>query len=238
MEFTVLMPCLNEARSLEFCINEAKDCIDRLGLDAEILIADNGSTDGSPEIAARSGARVATVEQRGYGSALMGGISAAKGRYIIMGDCDGSYDFSKLDPLIDALRSGYSLAVGNRFAGGIEKGAMPLSHKLGVPLLSALARWRFKAPIGDFHGGLRAFDRQSALSLELRCTGMEFATEMIAAFAKSGAPICDVPTVLRRDRRGRKSHLRTVRDGCRHLYYILCGKPYENKRRTYNESEH
>lgn len=225
MEFTVLMPCLNEASSLEFCINEAKECIDRLGLDAEIVIADNGSTDGSTDIAARNGARVVAVEHKGYGSALMGGINAASGRYIIMGDSDGSYDFSRLDLFVGALRDGYSLAVGNRFAGGIEKGAMPLSHRLGVPLLSALARWRFKAPIGDFHGGLRAFDRQSALSLGLRCTGMEFATEMIAAFAKSGARICDVPIILRRDKRGRRSHLRTVRDGFRHLYYILFAMP-------------
>ena len=219
-EFTILMPCLNEAESLAFCIGEARTAIERLALDAEILIADNGSADGSPEIARTCGARVVTVAEKGYGSAVLGGIRAAGGRYILMGDADGSYDFSRPDLFVDALRAGNALVVGNRFLGGIENGAMPRSHRIGVPLLSALARARFHAPVGDFHCGLRGFERQRALELNLRCPGMEFATEMIAKFAESGARVCEVPTVLRRDRRGRRGHLRTVRDGFRHLRYI------------------
>lgn len=223
-ELTVLMPCLNEERSLAFCIEEAKSCIRALGVSAEILIADNGSTDRSREIAAACGARVVTVTERGYGAALRGGITASKGKYIIMGDCDGSYDFSRIGDFLAKLRAGNALVVGNRFKGGIEKGAMPLSHRLGVPFLSALARWKYRAPIGDFHCGLRGFDRESALSLGLAQSGMEFATEIIARFAESGKPVCEIPTVLRRDRRGGRSHLRTVRDGCRHLKFILCNK--------------
>lgn len=221
MEFTILMPCLNEAASIGFCIREAQDTIRRLGLDAEVLIADNGSTDGSPKIAAQCGARVVTVSETGYGAALIGGIKAARGKYIIMGDCDGSYDFGNLSPFVDTLRRGTDLVVGNRFRGGIEKGAMPLSHRFGVPLLSALARWRFKAPIHDFHCGLRGFDREMALKLEPSCPGMEFATEIIATFAMHGAEIMEVPTVLRRDLRQGSSHLRTLRDGWRHLKFIM-----------------
>lgn len=221
MEFTILMPCLNEAATLAYCINEARSCIERLGLDSEILIADNCSDDGSASIARENGARVVTVEEKGYGAALMGGIMAAKGRYIIMGDCDGSYDLAHLDAFVDALRGGAALVMGDRFRGGIEKGAMPLSHRWGVPLLSALARWRFRTSVRDFHCGLRGFDRQAALKLGLSCPGMEFATEMIARFARSGGRIEQVPTVLRRDMRPGKPHLRTVRDGFRHLMFIF-----------------
>ncbi len=228
-EFTILMPCLNEAESLAFCIAEAREAILRLGLEAEILIADNGSTDGSPEIAAACGARVVAVKEKGYGAALLGGIAAAEGRYILMGDADGSYDFGHPEPFIEALRGGCALVVGNRFRGGIERGAMPFSHRIGVPILSFLAKMRFRAPVGDFHCGLRGFDREAACRLELCCPGMEFATEIIAAFARSGAAICEVPTVLRRDRRGKKGHLRTVRDGCRHLYYIIFAKAYHKE---------
>ena len=221
IEFTVLMPCLNEARSLAFCINEARSFMESHGLSAEILIADNGSCDGSQKIAIENGARVVTIDEKGYGAALIGGIKAANGKYIIMGDADGSYDFSGLEPFVSSLRLGYSLVVGNRFKGGIEKGAMPFMHRLGVPMLSLLARWRYGTPVKDFHCGLRAFERRAALKLDLHCTGMEFATEIIAAFAESGAKICEVPTVLRRDKRGRKSHIRTFRDGFRHLKFIL-----------------
>ena len=221
MELTILMPCLNEAASLAFCIREAQGYIQSRGLDGEVLIADNGSTDGSPDMACRMGARVVSVPQRGYGAALLGGIRAAAGRYVIFADADGSYDFGGLDPFVDALRAGNVLVVGNRFRGGIERGAMPLSHRLGVPVLSALARRRFSAPVGDFHCGLRGLDRAAALELHLSCPGMEFSTELIAAFARSGGTICEVPTPLRRDRRGGKSHLRTVPDGWRHLKYIL-----------------
>jgi len=225
-EFTILMPCLNEAVSLPFCIAEAQRGIQLLGADAEILIADNGSSDGSADIARQLGARVIHVERKGYGATLLGGIHAARGTYIIMADSDGSYDFSDLVPFAQALREGNDLVMGNRFQGGIEAGAMPWSHRIGVPLLSALARLRFHAPVGDFHCGIRAFRREAALALNLQCTGMEFATELIAAFARSGATIAEVPAVLRRDRRnGGKPHLRTVRDGLRHLYFIAFRKP-------------
>lgn len=220
-EFTILLPCLNEAKSLGFVIDEAAAEVARLGLDAEILVADNGSADESAAIAAAHGARVTQVTQRGYGAALIGGIHAARGRFVIMGDADGSYDFSALSPFVEALRSGNALVVGNRFRGGMEPGAMPMLHRLGVPFLSWLARCRFGVTVGDFHCGLRGFSRDAALSLGLRCPGMEFATEMIAAFAKSGARIAEVPTRLRRDLRGGKSHLRTFRDGWRHLMFIL-----------------
>lgn len=225
IEFTILMPCLNEAHALVFCIEEAQDCIRRLGLEAEIVIADNGSTDGSPQIAEQMGAEVVSVEQRGYGAALQGGIRAARGRYIIMGDADGNYDFSHLDSFVEKLREGNALVMGNRFWGGIEPGAMSYSHRLGVRLLSALARLRFHVSVGDFHCGLRAFNRECALALKLQCPGMEFATELIARFARSGAKIAEIPTPLRRDLRGGRSHLRTVRDGLRHLYFILFAKP-------------
>lgn len=224
-EFTILMPCLNEAKSLAFCIEQAKRGIDILKLDAEILIADNGSVDGSVEIAVHNGARVIKVKKKGYGEAIIGGIKAASGKYIIMGDADGSYDFGNLEAFVAELRNGYALVMGNRFWGGIEKGAMPISHMLGVKILSALAGRRFAArQIGDFHSGLRAFDREKALELNFRCPGMEFATEMVARFAMSGARITEVPTSLRRDKRGGKSHLRTVRDGMRHLCYIIFEK--------------
>ncbi|MBQ6799316.1 MAG: glycosyltransferase family 2 protein [Oscillospiraceae bacterium] len=229
-EYTILMPCLNEAVSLPFCIEEAKRGIASLGLNAEILIADNCSADGSADLARSLGARVVTVEEKGYGAALLAGIRAANGTFIIMGDADGSYDFSALAPFVQALQEGNELVMGNRFLGGIEPGAMPWSHRIGVPALSALARLRFRAPVGDFHCGIRAFRREAALALELRCTGMEFATELIAAFARSGATIAEVPAVLRCDRRnGGRPHLRTVRDGLRHLYFIVFEQPLPRK---------
>jgi len=221
MEFSILMPCLNEGASLAFCINEAKSCIDRLNLEAEIIVADNGSDDGSPDIAEENGARVVRITEKGYGAALMGGIKAARGRYVIMGDADGSYDFSRLEPFVDALRNGADLVVGDRFLGGIEKGAMPTLHRLGVPVLSALGRWKFRTDVKDFHCGIRGFNREKALSLGLKCCGMEFATEIIAAFAMSGSKISQVPAALRKDLRSGKSHLRPFRDGWRHLKFIL-----------------
>lgn len=234
MEFTFLMPCLNEAETLAFCIGEAGSAIRRLGLDAEILVADNCSRDGSPDIARDNGARVVNVTQAGYGSAVIGGIQAAKGRYVIMGDCDGSYDFAHPDLFVDELRKGAKLVVGDRFAGGIEPGAMPWSHRWGVPLLSVLARRRFGTDVRDFHCGLRGFERQMALDLNLCCSGMEFATELIARFAQNGAAIGQVPTPLRKDKRSGKPHLRTFRDGFRHLQFILfCNiNSCENRRKT------
>lgn len=222
MELTILMPCLNESKSLSFCIKEAQRYIHTSGVLAEILIADNGSTDGSREIAAVCGAHVVIISERGYGNALMGGIQAAQGKYILIGDCDGSYDFSQTDEFLQKLRAGFSLVVGNRYLGGIKKHAMPFLHRwVGVPLLSMLGRWRYKVKIGDFHCGLRAFHRQTALSLGLQCGGMEFATEIIGRFADAGEPICEIPTVLRCDRRGGHSHLKTIPDGWRHLRLIL-----------------
>ncbi|MBQ3054737.1 MAG: glycosyltransferase family 2 protein [Oscillospiraceae bacterium] len=231
MEVTFLLPCLDEAESIGFCIDEIKAAIDRLGLSAEILVADNGSADRSREIALQNGARVVELSDRGYGNALKGGIQAAKGKYVIMGDCDGSYDFSHPERFLQALRSGAALVVGDRFAGGIAPGAMPLSHRIGVPLLSALARWRFHTTVRDFHCGLRGFEREAALNLALQSPGMEFATELIAKFAQSGASIAQVPTPLRCDKRLGKSHLRTFRDGFRHLGYIMKngGSKHETK---------
>ncbi|MBQ8551316.1 MAG: glycosyltransferase family 2 protein [Clostridia bacterium] len=221
IELTILMPCLNEEKTLAFSVNEAMDYLKKSGISGEVLIADNGSTDSSATLAASLGARVTTVPEKGYGSALIGGINAARGKYIIMGDCDGSYDFSSLDGFVAKLRCGHKLVMGNRFKGGIEKGAMPFLHKLGVPALSLIARLRYNTHIGDFHCGLRGFDREAALSLGLSCKGMEFATEMIGRFALSGADICEIPTVLRRDKRNGHSHLHTFRDGWRHLKLIL-----------------
>ncbi len=221
VEFTILMPCLNEEETIAFCINEAMGYLEKSGISGEVLIADNMSTDSSKKIAESLGARVVSVCDKGYGSTLIGGIAAARGKYIIMGNCDGSYDFSNLDSFVEKLRCGYSLVMGNRFKGGIEKGAMSISHRIGIPALSLLARLRYKTSVGDFHCGLRGFEREAALSLGLCCKGMEFATEIIGRFARQGAPICEIPTVLRRDKRSGHSHLRTVRDGWRHLKLIL-----------------
>lgn len=225
LELTVLMPCLNEEKSIGFTVSEAMECIEKHNISAEVLIADNGSTDDSINIATSLGARVVNVTEKGYGNALIGGIKAAKGKYIIMGDCDGSYDFSSLDRFLEKLREDNALVMGNRFKGGIEKDAMPFSHKyLGVPVLSFLARVRYGCKIGDFHCGLRGFDREKALELDLTCGGMEFATEIIAKFVKSGAKVCEIPTILRKDLRERKPHLRSIPDGLRHLKYIFFGK--------------
>jgi len=220
-ELTVLMPCLNEEQTLPICIGEIKGFIERYGIDAEILVADNGSSDRSVSIAESLGARVAHIKEKGYGSALRGGIAAAEGKYIIMGDADGSYDFPHMDNIVEGLREGYPLVMGNRFKGGIEKGAMPFLHRLGVPALSLIASIRFGTKWLDYHCGLRGFDREYALKLGFKCTGMEFATEMIALFSLSGAEIKEVPTTLRPDKRDRKPHLKTFRDGMRHLKFIF-----------------
>lgn len=225
VDLTVLLPCLNERKSIAFCIDEAYQYIRKSGVDAEILVVDNCSNDGSPEIAKQCGARVLSVSEKGYGSAITHGIKEARGKYILMADCDGSYDFSSLDAYLQKLREGYALVVGNRYLGGIESGAMPFLHRyVGVPILSMLGRLRYGVKIGDFHCGMRAFDRKKALTFDFCCSGMEFATEMIGKFAKAGESICEIPTVLRRDLRDGKSHLRTVSDGWRHLKLIIFGK--------------
>ena len=222
VELTILMPCLNEARTVVVCVQAAHDFMRSEGIAGEVLVADNGSTDGSIELARTAGARVVEVPQRGYGAALIAGIAAARGRYVIMGDADDSYDFSRLQPYVERLRSGAELVMGNRFQGGIEPGAMPLLHRyLGNPVLSFVGRLFFRIGIGDFHCGLRGFSRESMLRLGLVSPGMEFASEMIAKGALAGLRIEEVPTTLRPDGRGRPPHLRTWRDGWRHLRFLL-----------------
>jgi len=226
VELTILMPCLDEAETLARCIDEARGFLARSNLDGEIVIADNGSTDGSIGIALSRGARVVRVQARGYGAALLEGIRAAHGTYVIMGDSDGSYDFAHLEPFVARLREGCDLVVGNRFQGGIARHAMPLLHRyLGNPVLSFLGRLFFSVPLGDFHCGLRGLRRDSMLKLGLHAPGMEFATEMIVRAALAGLKIAEVPTTLALDGRSRPPHLRTWRDGWRHLRFLLMLSP-------------
>ena len=226
LELTILMPCLDEAATLATCIGKARDYLARSGIAGEVVIADNGSTDGSQAIAAAAGARVIPVAARGYGAALQGGIRAARGRYVIMGDADDSYDFSALDGFVAKLREGYALVVGNRFRGGIRPGAMPfLNRYLGNPVLSFIGALLFKTPIADFHCGLRGFDRRAILDLGLVMPGMEFASEMVVKAAMRGLKTAEVPIVLHPDGRGRPPHLRPWRDGWRHLKFLLMHSP-------------
>lgn len=226
IELTILMPCLDEARTLGRCIAKATQFLARSGIRGEVLIADNGSTDGSQALAFELGARVIDVPVRGYGAALIAGIEAARGRYVIMGDSDDSYDFSALDPFVQYLRSGQQLVIGNRFQGGIKPGAMPALHRyLGNPVLSFLGRRFFGGQLGDFHCGLRGFDRQAIRSLRLVTPGMEFASEMIVKSLQAGFRVCEVPTTLQKDGRDRPPHLNTWRDGWRHLRYLLLYSP-------------
>jgi glycosyltransferase involved in cell wall biosynthesis len=225
-DLTILMPCLSEAATVATCVAKARAFLERSGIQGEVLVADNGSTDGSQLAAERAGARVVHVGRRGYGAALAGGIAAARGRYVIMGDADDSYDFARLDAFVQKLREGYPLVMGNRFDGGIEPGAMPRLHRyLGNPLLSFVGRLFFRARVGDFHCGLRGFDREALLALGLRTKGMEFASEMVVKAALAGWRIAEVPTRLHRDGRGRRSHLRSWRDGWRHLRFLLLFSP-------------
>jgi hypothetical protein len=221
-ELTILMPCLNEAATVGSCIAKARSFLQRAGISGEVLVADNGSDDGSRTAAERAGARVIDVPDRGYGAALAGGIAAAQGRYVIMGDADDSYDFTRLDGFVEKLRQGYPLVMGNRFRGGIRKGAMPLLHRyLGNPLLSFVGRLLFRARVGDFHCGLRGFDREAVRTLDLRTRGMEFASELVVKAALAGWRIAEVATTLQPDGRGRPAHLRSWRDGWRHLRFLL-----------------
>jgi len=226
MELTVVLPCLNEAETLAVCIRKAKASIEGLGINGEVVIADNGSTDGSQDIARAEGARVVDVPIRGYGAALTAGIADAKGRFVIMGDADDSYDLSNLGPFVEALRGGADLVMGNRFAGGIEPGAMPALHRyLGNPVLTAVGRVLFRSPVKDFHCGLRGFRRDAILELDLRTTGMEFASEMVVKATLNKLNIVEVPTTLSPDGRSRPPHLRTWRDGWRHLRFLLLYSP-------------
>ncbi|WP_448658198.1 glycosyltransferase family 2 protein [Sphingomonas sp. CJ99] len=226
LELTILMPCLNEAETLALCIKKALAFLAEHEIAGEVLIADNGSTDGSQQIANAMGARVAHVPARGYGAALIGGIGAARGRYVIMGDADDSYDFSALGPFVQALRAGGELVMGNRFQGGIARGAMPPLHRyLGNPVLSFVGRLFFRSAIGDFHCGLRGFRRDAIQALGLRSSGMEFASEMVVKAVLHKLDIREVPTTLAPDGRSRPPHLRTWRDGWRHLRYLLTNAP-------------
>lgn len=226
IELTILMPCLDEAETIEACIAEAQRFLDDQQIAGEVVIADNGSTDGSQALAEALGARVVPIERRGYGAALLGGIEAARGEFVAMADADGSYDFSTLGPFVERLRSGADLVVGNRFQGGIEDGAMPALHRyLGTPVISFLGRTFFPIELGDFNCGLRAVRRKAILELGLQTSGMEFASEMIVRSALGGLEIEEVPTTLRPDGRSRAPHLRTWSDGWRHLRFMLLFSP-------------
>lgn len=225
-EVSIVMPCLNEAETLATCIEKAQRSLRENNIVGEVVVADNGSEDGSQEIATNLGARVVAVTARGYGNALMGGIMAARGRYVIMGDADDSYDFSNLLPFVEKLRSGYELVMGNRFRGGIKPGAMSMSHRyLGNPVLTAIGRLFFRSPCGDFHCGLRGFSKSALVKLDLRTTGMEFASEMVVKATLNKLRIAEVPTILSPDGRSRPPHLRTWRDGWRHLRFLLLYSP-------------
>ena len=226
LELTILMPCLNEAETVGGCVKRASDYIETKGINGEVLVADNGSTDDSRAIAEELGARVVRVQEPGYGSALLGGITAARGRFVIMGDADASYDFSALDPFLEKLRDGYDLVMGNRFKGGIKPGAMPPLHRyLGNPVLTGIARLFFRSPIGDFHCGLRGCNRDTIKRLGLITSGMEFASEMMVKATLQDLKITEVPTTLYPDGRSRKPHLRAWRDGWRHLRFLLLFSP-------------
>lgn len=226
MELSVVMPCLNEAETVQTCVRKTLDFFAREGIEGEVVIADNGSTDGSQELAAAAGARVVLVEAKGYGNALMGGIRAARAPYVAMGDCDDSYDFATLGPFLEDLRDGADLVMGNRFKGGIAPGAMPPLHRyLGNPVLSFIGRLFFKSRVGDFHCGLRAFNRESILALDLHTGGMEFASEMVVRATLSGYDVREQPTTLSPDGRSRPPHLHTWRDGWRHLRFLTLYSP-------------
>jgi hypothetical protein len=226
IELSIVMPCLNESETLATCIRHAQAFLTDYGVTGEVVIADNGSTDGSQEIARAEGARVVDIHERGYGAALNGGIAAAHGRYVAMGDADDSYDFEGLGPFVEELRRGADLVMGNRFRGGIEPGAMPPLHKyLGNPVLSFVGRLFFRAPVKDFHCGLRAFRRDSIIGLDLRTSGMEFASEMVVKACLAQLDVREVPTTLRKDGRSRPPHLRSWRDGWRHLRFLLLYSP-------------
>ncbi len=226
VELTVVMPCLNEAETVETCVRKALACMAEHGIEGEVVIADNGSTDGSQQLARDAGARVVHVDAKGYGNALMGGIRAARGRYVIMGDADDSYDFTALLPFVEQLRDGADLVMGNRFRGGIAPGAMPPLHRyLGNPVLSFIGRLFFPSQIRDFHCGLRGFRRDSILKLGLQTGGMEFASEMVVKATLQGLDVREVPTTLSPDGRSRPPHLRSWRDGWRHLRFLLLYSP-------------
>lgn len=222
MELTILMPCLNEEKTIAYCIDEASSFLMKTGISGEILVADNGSSDHSVEIARKKGARVVFVRQKGYGAALRKGIAVAKGRYVIYADGDMSYNFLDCHQIYHKLLQGNALVVGNRFNRYMEKNAMPFSHQyIGIPILSFIGRKKYGVNIKDFHCGLRGLDKKMMQPVSFQTTGMEFATEIIAVFAKAQLPIGQVNIRFRKDMRNSKSHLRTIRDGMRHLCYMI-----------------
>jgi hypothetical protein len=226
LELTILMPCLDEARTIGACVQQAREFLDRHGIDGEVLVVDNGSRDDSRALAAGHGARIVVVEERGYGAALDGGIAAARGRFVIMGDSDGSYDWSNLMPFVRELRAGADLVMGNRYRGGIQAGAMPFLHRyLGNPVLTALGRRFFGSDCGDFYCGQRGFSREAVLALDLRSRGMEYALEMLAKATLLDMRVVEIPITLAPDGRGRSPHLRTWRDGWRSLRFLLLYSP-------------
>jgi glycosyltransferase involved in cell wall biosynthesis len=227
VEVSVVMPCLNEARTVGRCVEKALRALGEMGIPGEVIVADNGSVDGSPEIAEQHGARVVHVERKGYGSALQAGIAAARGRFVIMGDADDSYDFSCLEPFVAQLYCDYDLVLGNRFQGGILPGAMPWLHRyIGNPILTGILNFFFHSPIHDAHCGLRAFRKDAYEELDLRTTGMEFASEMVVKACLHRQEITEVPIVLHPDGRDRPPHLRSFRDGWRHLRFLLLLCPF------------
>jgi len=227
IEVSVVMPCLNEARTVGTCIDKARSSLEKMGVKGEVVIADNGSTDGSQDIAREHGARVIHAARKGYGAALQAGIAAARGQFVIMGDADDSYDFTNLSPFVEKLRQGDELVMGNRFRGGIEPGAMPWHHRyIGNPVLTGILNLFFHTPIGDAHCGLRGFRKESYEKLKLVTTGMEFASEMVVKSTLCKQKISEVPTILRPDGRDRPPHLRSFRDGWRHLRFLLLYCPF------------
>ena len=226
MQLSFVLPCLNEAETVAASVAMARQFLTANGVDGEVLVADNGSTDGSPEIAQAAGARVIEVSERGYGNSLIGGITAARGECVIIGDSDGSYDFSSVGPMLAKLRDGYDVVIGNRFQGGVSPGAMPpLNRFLGNPLLSFLGRLFYRSQIGDFHCGLRGFKKAAFERMELQTAGMEFASEIIVKATLLGMRIGEVPTTLSPDGRSHPPHLRPWRDGWRHLRFLLLYSP-------------
>ena len=225
-DVSIVIPCLNEAETIEGVVREVQAAVEKNGLSAEVIVADNGSSDGSQQIAARLGAKVISVVERGYGSALRGGIFAARGRYIIMGDADGSYDFSSIGTFVDKLRQGNDFVMGNRFKGGIQPGAMPWKNQwIGTPALSRIANLFYRTGIGDVNCGLRAFTKPAFVKMNLQTTGMEFASEMVVKASLHRLRIAEVPTILRPDMRTRRPHLNPWRDGWRHLRFMLLYTP-------------
>ncbi len=226
IEVSVVMPCLNEAETLEICIQKAAGCLKKNNVRSEIVIADNGSTDGSQDIATRNGARVVPVERKGYGAALQGGFDAAYGKFMLMGDADDSYDFENLMPFIEGLRNGHDVVMGNRFKGGVAPGAMPALHRyIGNPILTTVLNVFFRSGIGDAHCGLRGITKEAYQRLNLQTTGMEFASEMVVKASTRKLNMTEVATTLRPDGRSRAPHLRSFRDGWRHLRFMMLLAP-------------